>query len=542
MHRRRVDSTCKRVNVSANEHNLKNCKTHRNRNFDVDETILLINLWGDPKLQDSLIRSNKKVLIFEMISERMKLYGFDRSTTEVRCKINNIKSLYFKLKRELAMNQRQTIDWIHFDAMDKVLKLSIFKTNLQPTFEDVGAICQDEELNNDKEVFECQIKDEPVEDDNLVHQFKEEPIDIIDYGIDENIEKVVEVYEVPQKKQKMNSIDELIQTIKPSEKKLVGTKCLITIPTKPTNIQLNENLSSIASTSSAKDKMTTNISDNTTAQFRVPLSPQISLAACSSKSNVTSTELASTSSPKLYTMPIKELNYSVNTNANKSNEFIASVASTSTAKEKVTIDLTDNTMKIVQIKTLLNPQTSPVACSSKSNDTSTVTASTSSQSVISTNKRIYPPSLEVQKARASLNLKLQNERSQKNITILQQNHKKIGKNNFKVPQLLNKPSSPSSPSSSTPINITQPVPGKSVLEDPEQLSLNNPIVENIFKFEEKRLHIECQRLAIEQQRLKIEVERFNYSKNTQNEVLSLLKSVLLNKKLCSTEGEPQNDK
>lgn len=476
--------------VDVDEQDLTNKKS-RNRNFDNEETQLLIQLWGDPKTQLTLLTTHKKHEIYAKIAERMKMHGYDRSTEEVSYKLKNIKCLYNRIKKDIETNHLQTYSWKHYDAMDKILGRPIFKLpnpvpkppNLNIRYVDGGShksqvllipkeesvLCKiKDEPNdiNDNEILQCQknnihvgsklecqnVKETSVSIDNGIseYQIKEEPLDLIDDGIDEDVEKFIELFETPQKKLKTN----LLEKIKPPKSKLVGRKILINIPTRPTSIQSN----------------------------------------------------------------VKDCN-----------EVLASVPSTSYTKEKVTIDTTvlaNSSVKTIRIPIL--PYLSK-ACSSKSIVNSTVTASTSSQrttiiptkSLLSNNSNL--------KARLSGSLHLQHELSQQNISILQLNHAKqnlIGSTLIQnvIPLLeVEAQAESENSSSSTPKNPSRPVPGTS------KQSFNKNLVA-IVEIENKRLKIEYNRLAIEEERLKIESERFEFKKTNYNEVLLLLKSIVAIKK------------
>lgn len=490
MHRLSIDGRKRTHDVSVNEQDLMINKKQRNPNFDFEETQLLIQLWGDPKMQLTLLTTHKQNEVIAKIAERLKSHGYDRSTAEVRYRLKNIKCLYNRLKRDIETNQPQSYKWKHYDAMDKILNRPTFKyphavprpANLNISQVDSGlyecqvlgepkdtfTICQIKEEPsdfNDNEILKCPDNEKPINeemlhsqieeektnifiDDGILEcQIKEEPLDIIDDGIEENI-----VIEAPQK-------IKLHEEMKPPETKLVGKRIKITIPTKPTSIQSTETkstqvLAPVASTSYAKEKVTT---PNIIKTIRIPVIPYLSQAAFSSQSNVNSTVTSSKYSQIPTTMPKLSL-------------------------------ISDNSVKRINIR---------------------------SQEAVSTRNR---------------SLMQQHKLSQQNITILQQNHAKqkpIGSTLMQnvlplieaeaVAQAKIETESTSTPSTSK--NPSQPVPGKS------SLSFNKDL-NTIMQLEEKRLSIECKRLEIEQKRLKIELDRFDYKKNKDSEVLALLKLIV----------------
>lgn len=66
----------------------------RNPNFDSEETKLLIQLWGDPQVQRALITTHKKHPVIAKIAEKMRAFGYQRSTEEINTRIKNLKCLY----------------------------------------------------------------------------------------------------------------------------------------------------------------------------------------------------------------------------------------------------------------------------------------------------------------------------------------------------------------------------------------------------------------------------------------------------------------
>lgn len=480
----------------VDEQDFTNRKT-RNRNFDNEETQLLIKLWGDPKTQLTLLTTHKKHEIYAKIAERMQMHGYDRSTEEVSYKLKNIKCLYNRLKKDIETNNLQTYPWKHYDAIDKILSRPVFKLpnpvltppNLNIRHVDGKSHKSQFLLLPEEDLVLCQIKDEPndfndneileyhknkkpvgsilecqnvketsVSFDNGIseYQIKEEPLDLIDDGIDEDVEKCIEVFETPRKKQKTNLLEEILLP----EPKLVGRKILINIPTKPTSIQ---------------------------------------------------------------------------SNVNHYNKVLASVPSTSYVKEKVTIDTTvpaNSSVKTIKIPVL--PYLSK-AGSSKYIVNSTVTTSKSSQRTtntipiqsLSSDNTVIETNNSNLKARPSGSLHLQHELSQHNISILQLNHAKqnhIGSTFIQnVIPLLEAEAQAEYSSSSTSKNPSQPVPGTSTHSFNKNLA-------TIVEIEKKRLKIEYSRLAIEKERLKIESERFEFKKTNYNEVLLLLKSIVIIKK------------
>lgn len=104
-----------------------NKKPHaRNPNFDSDETKLLIQLWGDPQIQRTLITIHKKHPVIAKIAERMRSHGYNRSTEEINTRIKNLKCLYNRIKKDLDSGLLNEPSWKHYGAMDEILSRPVF--------------------------------------------------------------------------------------------------------------------------------------------------------------------------------------------------------------------------------------------------------------------------------------------------------------------------------------------------------------------------------------------------------------------------------
>ncbi|XP_017866856.1 PREDICTED: AF4/FMR2 family member 4 [Drosophila arizonae] len=100
----------------------------RNPNFDTDETKLLIQLWGDPKLQRTLITTHKKHAVICQLAAKMQEYGYHRSPEEITTRIKNLKCFYNRLKKdkEYGMSGDTEPSWKHFAEMDAIMTRPIF--------------------------------------------------------------------------------------------------------------------------------------------------------------------------------------------------------------------------------------------------------------------------------------------------------------------------------------------------------------------------------------------------------------------------------
>lgn len=162
-----------------------NKKNVRNPNFDTEETKLLINLWGNPAIQKTLITSHKKFPIISKLSEAMRQYGYQRTPEEINTRLKNLKCLYNRLKKDVEFGKRSHPTWKHFSAMDAILTRPIFgyQANDENPDEDEGEIDQlEEDELRPEDLLQLETSPGeifPADDDDVV--IKDEPIDVDEY-------------------------------------------------------------------------------------------------------------------------------------------------------------------------------------------------------------------------------------------------------------------------------------------------------------------------------------------------------------------------
>lgn len=119
---------------------MNNKKPHaRNPNFDSEETRLLINLWGDPMVQRTLLTIHKKHPVIAKIAEKMQSYGYNRSPEEINTRIKNLKCLYNRIKKDLDSGLLNEPSWRHYGAMDEILSRPVFGNKNTSTLSSTNA-------------------------------------------------------------------------------------------------------------------------------------------------------------------------------------------------------------------------------------------------------------------------------------------------------------------------------------------------------------------------------------------------------------------
>lgn len=103
----------------------------RNPNFETEETKLLISLWGDPKVQKTLITTHKKHPVIAKLAETMREHGYHRSPEEINTRIKNLKCFYNRIKKDIEMGITTEPTWRHYAAMDEILTRPIFGNRIQ---------------------------------------------------------------------------------------------------------------------------------------------------------------------------------------------------------------------------------------------------------------------------------------------------------------------------------------------------------------------------------------------------------------------------
>ncbi|KAH6930082.1 hypothetical protein HPB50_009000 [Hyalomma asiaticum] len=71
----------------------------RSKNFSVAESDALITLWSDPETQKKFDSAYRHSVIWEMIANKLRMHGYERSSIDCKTKINNLKATYFKFRR-----------------------------------------------------------------------------------------------------------------------------------------------------------------------------------------------------------------------------------------------------------------------------------------------------------------------------------------------------------------------------------------------------------------------------------------------------------
>ncbi|XP_037317790.2 uncharacterized protein zgc:113263 isoform X1 [Pungitius pungitius] len=83
------------------------------------ETIILLEIWGDPQVQQSMRRTPHNGHIFTEISEKLAADGFSRSSGQCHTRIKRLKANYRHCQETL--NSSGTVDFKFYDLLEQIL-------------------------------------------------------------------------------------------------------------------------------------------------------------------------------------------------------------------------------------------------------------------------------------------------------------------------------------------------------------------------------------------------------------------------------------
>ena len=77
---------------------MENYKVVRASLWDDEEVLSLLHIWGDERIQQDLDGCTRKRPVFEKMAKRQADKGFDRSHTQIREKVKQLKQRYKKVQ------------------------------------------------------------------------------------------------------------------------------------------------------------------------------------------------------------------------------------------------------------------------------------------------------------------------------------------------------------------------------------------------------------------------------------------------------------
>ena len=86
-----------------------------------EETIQLIDLWGEESVQEHLEKCSKNRNVYEKIATEMRAAGYERTAVQCRDKIKKLRAEYKRTKDYNGLTGRGTRKWRYYDQLDAIL-------------------------------------------------------------------------------------------------------------------------------------------------------------------------------------------------------------------------------------------------------------------------------------------------------------------------------------------------------------------------------------------------------------------------------------
>ncbi|XP_071056690.1 myb/SANT-like DNA-binding domain-containing protein 1 isoform X2 [Onthophagus taurus] len=153
---------------------LRTVPKKRTANFREDETKLLIQLWGNPLIQNKLFLTHRKAPVMRILAANMQQRGFYRTPDEIKTRIRNLKCLYHRIKRTMVCGTGLgTVDpdWPHFKAMDAILSKQGLRKEQPPTCNE--SLLEGPKCEDIKQEIEIDFNDDWTTNDSVETDYEE---------------------------------------------------------------------------------------------------------------------------------------------------------------------------------------------------------------------------------------------------------------------------------------------------------------------------------------------------------------------------------
>ncbi|XP_026216895.1 TIN2_N and Myb_DNA-bind_4 domain-containing protein isoform X2 [Anabas testudineus] len=85
------------------------------------ETIILLELWGDPQVQQNLRRYPHNGHVFTDISEKLNANGYSRSAEQCHSRIKRLKANYRQCQENMSSSGTDRVDFKFYDLLEQIL-------------------------------------------------------------------------------------------------------------------------------------------------------------------------------------------------------------------------------------------------------------------------------------------------------------------------------------------------------------------------------------------------------------------------------------
>ncbi|XP_024145601.1 uncharacterized protein zgc:113263 isoform X1 [Oryzias melastigma] len=86
------------------------------------ETIILLEIWGDPQVQQCLGRYPHNGHVFTEVSEKLRAHGYFRSAEQCHTRIKRLKSNYRQCKENMSSSGTDQVDFKFYDLLEQILE------------------------------------------------------------------------------------------------------------------------------------------------------------------------------------------------------------------------------------------------------------------------------------------------------------------------------------------------------------------------------------------------------------------------------------
>ena len=100
---------------------LSEMSTGAGTTWSKEETLKLIEVWGQEAIQKQLQECKRNQTVYEEVAKEMREAGYERTYQQCRDKIKKLKGDYKKEKDKQGRTGEGRTSWDYFDAMDAVL-------------------------------------------------------------------------------------------------------------------------------------------------------------------------------------------------------------------------------------------------------------------------------------------------------------------------------------------------------------------------------------------------------------------------------------
>ncbi|KAG5267947.1 hypothetical protein AALO_G00227730 [Alosa alosa] len=85
------------------------------------ETLILLELWGDEKVQRNLQRCPHNGHIYSDISERLNAHGYSRTSEQCHTRIKRLKLSYRQCRESMSSSEAEHVEFKFYDLMEEIL-------------------------------------------------------------------------------------------------------------------------------------------------------------------------------------------------------------------------------------------------------------------------------------------------------------------------------------------------------------------------------------------------------------------------------------